>query len=590
MSLQDANSPSSANTLSSLMPHDGSQNSTPTVQDGPTEEESKSDGHHNITLPTNEFHAIIARHVEETLSKYAQANNNPPLFSQSTPHGDPNHHRRQAAQPNRPDETPINWDDSWASGTNHTVFHGDRNPNREISPIKRHQSPANPMERLRQIKNFNVDKFVPDNDSPDKGFRRWRQKFEEEIKLNEQITSLKYPEDIKVSLLRKYTEGHTRNWLTSNAKRFEGKTTDEILDLTQRYLSIAADIASISEYLKDRKKRQHETFVEYKDRLLDAVNCLPDGVSSHANVNYALHWFLVHIHALTGKQSIEGCADTHTDKPWEELDKALSHVYRVTQSDGANYVPEQKKFKQKGSESRSKQKSKRKSNEANLVQSSGKDTKHQRGPDTFKKRIDFSKATCYICKKQGHTTNYHIKQNLPGTYKPNEQKPEKVEVSFVGTEESPDEDLHEESVYEAFIVETGELLQDLPVVEVNQITTTNEIWGLDSCASIHITHMKDVLTDIEVKEPVVVRVADGKKYITNLSGQVKLRSNGVELNLKNVYYVPELKRNLISVGVLGDEGYQVRFGMQQATVTKNGILQAQFSKRHGIFVQEYNRN
>ncbi len=84
-----------------------------------------------------------------------------------------------------------------------------------------------------------------------------------------------------------------------------------------------------------------------------------------------------------------------------------------------------------------------------------------------------------------------------------------------------------------------------------------------------------------------VRVADGTVYTTTLAGSVTLEKAGRLLTLKNVYYLPEVSRNLISVGKLAKESYGVRINGNVAKVTKDGSIKAKFNLRNGIFVQRF---
>ena len=52
-----------------------------------------------------------------------------------------------------------------------------------------------------------------------------------------------------------------------------------------------------------------------------------------------------------------------------------------------------------------------------------------------------------------------------------------------------------------------------------------------------------------------IRVANGGEVDKEAVGQLPL-----ELNLRNVFYIPSMKRNLISVSVLDDDGFDCHFG------------------------------
>ncbi|GJW85422.1 retrovirus-related pol polyprotein from transposon TNT 1-94 [Tanacetum coccineum] len=56
--------------------------------------------------------------------------------------------------------------------------------------------------------------------------------------------------------------------------------------------------------------------------------------------------------------------------------------------------------------------------------------------------------------------------------------------------------------------------------------------------------------------------------------------------LKDVTYIPSLKRRLISVGQLDEEGYQVGFGDRQWKVTKGSLVVARGKKHGSLYMVE----
>ena len=58
-----------------------------------------------------------------------------------------------------------------------------------------------------------------------------------------------------------------------------------------------------------------------------------------------------------------------------------------------------------------------------------------------------------------------------------------------------------------------------------------------------------------------IRVANGVKVDKEAVDQLSLElNNGFTLSLRNVFYIPSMKRNLISVSVLDDDGFDYHFG------------------------------
>ena len=62
------------------------------------------------------------------------------------------------------------------------------------------------------------------------------------------------------------------------------------------------------------------------------------------------------------------------------------------------------------------------------------------------------------------------------------------------------------------------------------------------------------------KEDKAIRVANGVEVDKEAVGQLPLELNsGFTLSLRNVFYIPSMKRNLILVSVLDDDGFDCHF-------------------------------
>lgn len=83
------------------------------------------------------------------------------------------------------------------------------------------------------------------------------------------------------------------------------------------------------------------------------------------------------------------------------------------------------------------------------------------------------------------------------------------------------------------------------------------MWFIDSGCSNHMTGRKDWFFSIDTSFSDEVKL--GNNYALKVSGKgiVKLLINGVVHLLNDVFYVPELKNNLFSVGQLLEIGLTV---------------------------------
>ena len=87
------------------------------------------------------------------------------------------------------------------------------------------------------------------------------------------------------------------------------------------------------------------------------------------------------------------------------------------------------------------------------------------------------------------------------------------------------------------------------------------VWFLDSGASFHMTGDRDLFSDLEEKYlGVHIEMSDDGRYsATGISTISFERESGKPFILKEVMHVPVLKKNLISVAMLEDKGYDVVF-------------------------------
>ena len=87
------------------------------------------------------------------------------------------------------------------------------------------------------------------------------------------------------------------------------------------------------------------------------------------------------------------------------------------------------------------------------------------------------------------------------------------------------------------------------------------VWYLDSGASFHMTGDKEFFSDLEEKEiHTHIEMGENGRYNATGIGTITFeRESGNPFLLKNVMHVPGLKKNLVSVTMLEDRGYDVFF-------------------------------
>eukprot|EP00253_Pinus_taeda_P025736 PITA_25736 len=154
------------------------------------------------------------------------------------------------------------------------------------------------------------------------------------------------------------------------------------------------------------------------------------------------------------------------------------------------------------------------------------------------KKQDMSKVKCFHCHQHGHYAT-----NCP------QKKKNKQAVGSAGGEA---------------LASQFEL--DLSLITCLVSSVMGSVWFLDSGASFHMTGDKDLLSDLEDKDlGVHIKMGDDGRYSATGIGTISFeRESGKPFVLKEVMHVPRLKKNLISVAMLEDKGYDVVFSKGKA--------------------------
>eukprot|EP00253_Pinus_taeda_P021781 PITA_21781 len=103
-------------------------------------------------------------------------------------------------------------------------------------------------------------------------------------------------------------------------------------------------------------------------------------------------------------------------------------------------------------------------------------------------------------------------------------------------------------------------------------------------ASFHMTGDKKLFSALEEKDRnMCIEMGDDRRYSVSGVGTIAFqRKHGAPLTLKNVMYVPGLKKNLVLVAMVEDKGYNVAFS--KGNVFLRHIAMGQ-TKRIGIWVK-----
>lgn len=135
----------------------------------------------------------------------------------------------------------------------------------------------------------------------------------------------------------------------------------------------------------------------------------------------------------------------------------------------------------------------------------------------------------------------------------------------------------------ANVLVTGDEEDELCLMASTSIMRA-DVWYMDSGASVHCTSRRDFFTEYRTGDFGHVTVGNGMKCDIIGKGDISLKmSNGSQLTLKEVRHIPDLKRNLISAGMLDRDGYHVIFGSNQWKVTKGSSVIAKGQKGESLY-------
>src|SRR3954471_3385560 len=193
-----------------------------------------------------------------------------------------------------------------------------------------------------------------------------------------------------------------------------------------------------------------------------------------------------------------------------------------------------------------------------------KDQKHRRG-DRFQKEAstsdekryqkgkDKKKVQCYCCKQFGHFARDCLAN-----------KGRRSEEANIARGCSNDEPV-------------------LLMASESDERFLSEWWYMDTGCSNHLTGNKQWLIDFDSERRTKIRCADDKYLYAEGMGNVKVKvKNGKTVLIKDVWYVPGIRSNLMSVGQLIEKGFSV--------VMKNNLLKLYDSNQKLIMQSEQGIN
>ena len=175
-----------------------------------------------------------------------------------------------------------------------------------------------------------------------------------------------------------------------------------------------------------------------------------------------------------------------------------------------------------------------------------------KGKEKHRSKSHGKKGNCHYCKKPGH-----YRRDCPDRKKNQEKAKEK------------EKEKEKESSSASYVEDGYESAEVLNISE----SSTNNNWILDSGCSFHMTPNKSWFETYEQIDGGSVLLGNNKACKVIGLGTVRLKlHDGKERLLKEVRHVPELKRNLISLGMLDQLGYTLKVEAGNLRVSKGSLI------------------
>ena len=110
-------------------------------------------------------------------------------------------------------------------------------------------------------------------------------------------------------------------------------------------------------------------------------------------------------------------------------------------------------------------------------------------------------------------------------------------------------------------------------------------WILDSGCSFHICPQKDFFITFEKVNGGRVLLGNNLACKVAGIGSISIKMyDGKVINLEQVRYVPELKTNLISLGMIDQLGYSIKVEKGELQIIRNGTVIMKGSRRNWLYV------
>ena len=121
---------------------------------------------------------------------------------------------------------------------------------------------------------------------------------------------------------------------------------------------------------------------------------------------------------------------------------------------------------------------------------------------------------------------------------------------------------------------------------MNYVDNSDDSWIIDSGATNHVCSSLQLLTKarkLRAKE-FTLRVGNGESVSAEAVGEVRLQFGNKYLLLDNVYFIPNISRNLISVSQLYEQSFSVYFSYNEIIISRNGVQICCAKLENGLYI------
>ncbi|XP_037494382.1 uncharacterized protein LOC119370394 [Jatropha curcas] len=118
---------------------------------------------------------------------------------------------------------------------------------------------------------------------------------------------------------------------------------------------------------------------------------------------------------------------------------------------------------------------------------------------------------------------------------------------------------------EVHFVEAQEEMLLMAYLETN-IANKEDTWFLDSGCSNHMCGKEEYFFDLDERFKDFVKLGNNSSLNVRGKGNIRLLMHGISPIITGVFYVPDLKNNLLSIGQLQEKGLSILFQRNKCKV------------------------